>query len=136
MPQPPPLRDDEVVYIAIRNPNFMDATTRKIKPNAFYMRPADFEGDPPYGLSTTVLDHCPTIEEIMGLTGLKSKVCGVDFLSVGAIRAMGLRVVRIKETKALIEGMPYPINDEDYVTAGERNILAQKLVALSQRGVR
>lgn len=136
MPQPPPLRDDEVVYIAIRNPNLMDAATRRIRPNAFFMRPTDFGGDPPHGLSTTVLDHCPTIKEIIGITGLKSRVCGVDSLSVGAVRALGLEVVRTMETKAFIVGMPYPIDDDDYETAEKRNILAQRLVAISQRGVR
>ena len=132
----PPLRDDEVVYIAIRNPNFMNAATRKIAPNAFYMRERDFEGQPPYGLSATVLNHCPTIEEIKEITGLRSKVCGVDILNVGQVRATGLEVMRVSETKALIVGMPYPSGDEDYETAEKRNILANVLVTISKPGVR
>lgn len=136
MPQLLPLRDDEVVYIAIRNPNFMNVVTGKIAPNAFYMRERDFEGPPPHGLSVTVLDYCPTIEEIKEITGLKSKVCGVDIVSVGAVRAVGLEVVRASETKALIVDMPYPANDEDYQTAEKRNLLANHLVAISKRGVR
>ena len=108
MPQLLPLRDDEVVYIAIRNSNFMNTVTGKIAPNAFYMRERDFEGQPPHGLSTAVLDHCPGIEEIKEITGLKSKVCGVDILSVGSVRAVGLKAVRVSEAKALIVGMPYP----------------------------
>lgn len=136
MPQPPPLRDDEVVYIAIRNPNFMNVATDRISPNAFYMRPGDFDGSPPHGISTTVLDHCPTIEEIKNITGLKSRVCGVDSLRVGSIRAMGLAVVRLSQTKSLIVGMPYPSGDEDYEMAEERNILANKLAAISHRGMR
>ena len=64
-------------------------------------------------------------------------MCGVDSLSVGAVRALGLEVVRTTETKAFIVGMPYPIDDDDdYAAAEERNILAQRLVAISQRGVR
>ena len=136
MPLLPPLRDNEVVYIAIRNPNFINAVTRKIAPNAFYMRERDFEGLPPYGLSTAVFDHCPSIEEIKEITSLGSKVCGVDILDVGAIRTAGLEVTRVSETKALIIGMPYPANDEDYETAEKRNILANALVAISKRGVR
>ena len=136
MPQLLPLRDDEVVYIAIRNPNFMNAVTGKIAPNAFFMRERDFEGQPPNGLSTTVLDHCPGIEEIKKIPGLMSKVCGVDILSVGAVRAAGLEVVRVSETKALIIGMPYPFSDEDYETAEKRNLLANALAAISKRGVR
>ncbi len=136
MPQLPPLRDDEVVYIAIRNPNFMNAATGNIAPNAFYMRERDLEGQPPHGLSTTVLDHCPSIEDIKKITGLKSNVCGVDILDVGAVRAAGLEVVRVNETKALIVGMPYPANEEDYETAEKRNILANALAAISNRGVR
>lgn len=131
-----PLRDDEVVYIAIRNPNFMNTATGNIAPNAFYMRPGDFEGKPPYGLSTTVLDHCPSIEEIKTITTLKSKVCGVDILGVGAVRAAGLEVVRTSETKSLIVGMPYPSNDEDYETVEKRNILANVLVTIRKPGVR
>lgn len=107
MPQLSPLRDDELIYIAIRNPNFMNAVSGNIAPNAFYMRDRDFEGEPPYGLSATVLDHCPTVEEIKEITGLRSKVCGVDTLSVGAIWAPGLEVVRTSMTKALIVGMPH-----------------------------
>ncbi len=136
MPQLLPLRDDEVIYIAIRNPNFMNTVTGKIAPNAFYMRERDFEGEPPHGLSTTVLDHCPTIEEIKTITTLKSKVCGVDILSVGAVRATGLQVVRISEIKALIVGMPYPDSDEDYETAEKRNVIANRLAAISKRGMR
>ena len=136
MPQLSPLRDDELIYIAIRNPNFMNAVSGNIAPNAFYMRDRDFEGEPPYGLSATVLDHCPTVEEIKEITGLRSKVCGVDTLSVGAIRALGLEVVRTSMTKALIVGMPHPANDNDYETAEKRNLLANRLVKTSQRGTR
>lgn len=136
MPQFLPLRDDEAVYIAIRNPNFMNAATGKIAPNAFYLRERDFEGQPPFGLSITVLDHCPTIEEIKHMTGLMSKVCGVDILSVGAVRALGLEVVRTGMTKALIVGVPYPDGDEDYETAEKRNILANRLTAISRQGAR
>jgi len=136
MSQLPPLRDDEVVYIAIRNSTLMNAATGKIAPNAFYMRDRDVEGPEPHGLSTTILDHCPTIEEIKELTGLKSKVCGVDILDVGAVRAAGLEVVRVNETKALIVGMPYPSNDEDYETAEQRNIMANVLVTISKPGMR
>lgn len=131
-----PLRDDEVVYIAIRNQTLINAVTGKIAPNAFYMRERDFEGQPPHGLSTTVLHHCPTIAEIKKITGLMSKVCGVDILSVGAVRAAGLEVVRTGETKALIVGMPYPSNDEDYEAVEQRNIMANVLVEISKRGVR
>ena len=136
MPQLLPLRDDEVVYIAIRNPNFMNVVTGKIAPNAFYMRERNFEGPPPHGLSVTVLDYCPTIEEIKEITGLKSKVCGADILSVGAVRAVGLEVVRVSETKAFIVGMPYPSSDEDYEIAEQRNLLANVLVTISKTGVR
>lgn len=136
MPSLLPLRDDEVVYIAIRNPNFMNAATGKIAPNAFFMRERDFEGQPPHGLSTTVLDHCPTIEEIKKITGLMSKVCGVDILSVGAVRAAGLEVVRVSETKALVVGMPYPASDEDYEIAEQRNLLANVLFRISKPGMR
>jgi len=114
----------------------MNAATGKIAPNAFYMRDRDVEGPEPHGLSTTILDHCPTIEEIKELTGLKSKVCGVDILDVGAVRAAGLEVVRVNETKALIVGMPYPSNDEDYETAEQRNIMANVLVTISKPGMR
>jgi hypothetical protein len=114
----------------------MNTETGKITPIAFYMRDRDFEGQPPYGLSTTILDHCPTIEEIKEITGLKSKVCGVDILSVGAVRAVGLEVVRTSETKALIIGMSHPANEEDYETAEKRNILASALVVISKRGIR
>lgn len=136
MSQPLPLRDDEFVYIAIRNPTLMNAATGKISPNAFYLRERDFEGLPPHGLSTTILDHCPSIEEIKETTGLKSKVCGVDILSVGAVRAIGLDVIRTTETKALIVGIPYPANDDDYETAEKRNILANRLATISKRGSR
>ena len=136
MPLPQPLRDDEVVYIAIRNPSLMDTVNGRILRNAFFMRERDFEGSPPHGLSTTVLDHCPTIDEIKGLTGLKSKVCGVDFLNVGMVRALGLRVERVSETKALILDMPYPADEQDYGTAEQQNILADKLVTISERGIR
>ena len=136
MPPLLPLRDDEVVYIAIRNPNFMNAVTGKIAPNAFFMRERDFEGQPPHGLSTTVLDHCPTIEEIKKITGLMSKVCGVDILSVGAVRAAGLEVIRVSETKAFVVGMPYPVSNEDYEIAEQRNLLANILVTISKPGMR
>lgn len=92
------------------------------------------KGSRPHGLSTTVLDHCPSIEEIKEITGLRSKVCGVDILSVGAIRAVGLEVVRVSETKAFIVGMPSPSSDEDYETAEQRNTLANKLVVISKLG--
>lgn len=136
MPQLLPLRDDEVIYVAIRNPNFMNVVTGNIALNAFFMRERDFEGQPPHGLSVTVLDHCPAIEEVKEITGLRSKVCGIDIFSVGAIRATGLDVIRVSETKSLIIGMPYPADDEDYETAEKRNILASRLVKISQRGVR
>ena len=83
-----------------------------------------------------MLDHCPTVEEIKKITGLMSKVCGVDILGVGAVRAAGLEVVKVSETKALIVGMPYPSNDEDYETVEERNILANSLAAISKPGMR
>jgi hypothetical protein len=136
MPPPQPLRDDEVVYIAIRNSSLVDTVTGRILRNAFFMRERDFDGSPPHGLSTTVLDHCPTIDEIKELTGLKSKVCGVDFLNVGTVREIGLRVERVSETKALILDMPYPADEDDYDTAERQNILADKLAVVSQRGVR
>lgn len=136
MPQPLPLRDDQFVYVAIRSIAYMDETTSRINPNAFHMRERDFGGDPPHGLSTTVLDHCPSIEEIIKLTGLKSKVCGVDALNVGAVRAIGLEVTRTTQTKALIVGMPYPVDDNDYETAEQRNILADKLFTISQQCAR
>ena len=91
MPKLRQLRDDEVVYIAIRNPNLMNVETGAIKRNAFFLRLADTDGEL-NGLSVTVLNHCPTIEEIKNITWLKSKVCGVDVLSVGKIRQIGLDV--------------------------------------------
>ncbi|MGI4791965.1 MAG: hypothetical protein ACRYFS_24345 [Janthinobacterium lividum] len=114
----------------------MNAATGKVNPNAFYMRERDFDGPPPHGLSAIVLNHCPTIIEIKEVTGLKSNVCGVDVLTVGAVREVGLEVVRTSETKSLIVGMPYPENDEDYAAAEKRNILANKLVAISRPGTR
>ena len=135
MPEPTPLRDNEFIYIAIRNLSLMDLVTGEITPNAYYLREHDIEGPPPHGLSTTVLDHCPGIEEIKSLTGLKSKVRGVDALNVGETRRTGLEVVRMSATKALIVGMPYPAAD-DYEAAERRNILADKLATISRRMVR
>ena len=101
MPDYTPFSDDAVVYIALRNQTYMDSETGEVKPNAFLLRERDL--GPANGVSLIVCDYPPGIEDLATLVpGLKSKVCGIDAITVGDIRSLGqgLDVVRDAEHHA------------------------------------
>lgn len=124
-----------MVYIALRNASYMDSESGNIKPNAFLLRERDLVG-PTIGVSLIVCDYPPKIVDIATLVpSLKSKVCGIDAITVGDIRSLGygLDVVRDKEHHAYIKGLSY-IKAEDKVEA-RRAAISSELLALLCRPV-
>jgi len=130
MPEYLSFPDDAVVYIALRNTSYMDLENGDIKPNAFLLR--ENELGPANGISLIVCNYPPKIVDLATLVpGLKSKVCGIDAITVGNIRSLGygLDVVRDKEHHAYIKGLSY-IKAEDKVEARRAAILSELLALL------
>jgi hypothetical protein len=98
------LDDDRIVYIALRNSNYMDADSGDILPDAFRRRKVDTDG-----ISITICREAPNIDEIKQITGLKSDVCGVDQVRVGDVRVLdlGLDIIQNGPTHGCITGIPY-----------------------------
>jgi len=132
MPDYAPFLDDTVVYIALRNTSYMDMETGDIKPNAFLLRESNL--GPANGVSVIVCDYPPSIEDLVTLVPrLKSKVCGIDAITVGDIRSLpGLDVVRDAEHHAYIKGLPY-IEAEDKAEARRATTLSELLARLCRR---
>jgi hypothetical protein len=133
MPDYAPFSDDTVVYIALRNTSYMDMESGDIKPNAFLLRAVDLGSA--NGISLIVCDNPPRLEDLATLAPrLKSKVCGIDALTVGDIRNLGhgLDVVRDAEHHAYIKGLPY-IEAEDKAEARRAATLSELLALLCRR---
>lgn len=111
MPAYPPLPGDKKVYIALRNKSYQDADTGDILPSAFELRASELrdskahDGD---GISVIICDDPPKTSDLKNLVpGLRSKVCGVDVLTVADVRALGLDVIQDAEHHGYLQGLPY-----------------------------
>jgi len=111
MPFYPPLPGDKKVYVAVRNKSYLDADTGAILPSAFELRAAELKDGKAYdedGVSVIICGDPPKTSDLKRLVpGLKSKVCGVDVLSVADVRALGLDVIQDSERHGYIRGLPY-----------------------------
>ena len=98
-------------------------------PIAFELREQDKDG-----ISVIISDSPPKTANVKALVpNLKSKICGIDVLTVGDIRRLGLDVIQNAEHHGYIEGLPYQnsgiAGDAEKATelAGQLALLSEKL---------
>ena len=135
MPAYPLLPGDRKAYVALRNKSYQDADTGAILPSAFELRASELKDGEAHtgdGVSVILCDDPPKTSDLKRLVpALRSKVCGVDVLTVVDVRRLGLDVIQDSEHHGYIQGLPYQYSgvagDAERATelAGQLALLAE-----------